>query len=58
MIWERPEGYDLHRLDNSKGYYPENCEWKEKSKHLKEHMIKRKIDKKRKIYFIISFHFE
>jgi len=34
---ERPKGYHLHRIDNSKGYYPNNCEWKEKSKHIKDH---------------------
>lgn len=34
---KRPEGYVIHRIDNSKGYYPENCEWKEKSKHIKDH---------------------
>ena len=34
---ERPEGHELHRIDNSKGYSPDNCEWKEKTLHLKEH---------------------
>jgi len=34
---ERPEGFELHRIDNSKGYYPNNCEWKEKSKHVADH---------------------
>lgn len=34
---ERPEDHDIHRIDNDKGYYPGNCEWKEKSKHRKDH---------------------
>ena len=34
---ERPEGYEIHRIDNSKGYYLNNCEWKEKSKHISDH---------------------
>jgi hypothetical protein len=34
---EQPEGYDIHRIDNNKGYYPDNCEWKERSKHRRDH---------------------
>jgi len=35
---ERPsEKHLLHRIDNSKGYYPDNCEWKLKSKHMSDH---------------------
>lgn len=35
---ERPsEDYLLHRIDNSKGYHPDNCEWKLKSQHISDH---------------------
>lgn len=35
---ERPnKNYHLHRMDNFKGYEPDNCEWKEKSQHLSDH---------------------
>lgn len=38
---ERPDGFELHRVDNDKGYYPNNCEWKNKSKHTRDHMRQR-----------------
>lgn len=34
---ERPKNYSLHRIDNSKGYNPKNCKWKETSKHIGDH---------------------
>ena len=37
-LGERPKGkYDLHRIDNDKGYQPNNIVWIEKSEHLKLH---------------------
>jgi len=34
---ERPKGYELHRIDNDKGYFPTNCEWKDRILHRLEH---------------------
>jgi hypothetical protein len=34
---KRPEGYEIHRIDDSKGYSPDNCEWKDRILHRKEH---------------------
>lgn len=34
---ERPDGHEIHRLDQEKGYEPGNCEWMEVSTHRKLH---------------------
>lgn len=44
------EGYTIERLDNDKGYYPENCTWilakyQNKNKTNKSHLIINGIDK-------------
>ena len=39
---ERPSPkHTLHRIDNSKGYCPENCEWVSHSEHMKLHWKER-----------------
>jgi len=40
---ERPSPkHTLHRIDSSKGYFPENCEWITHSEHMKLHWKKGK----------------
>lgn len=34
----RPEGFQLHRINNDLGYSPENCEWVARGKHQQGHM--------------------
>lgn len=34
---ERPEGYEIHRKNNLKGYEPDNCEWIDKGEHSSLH---------------------
>jgi hypothetical protein len=35
---ERPDGCEIHRVDNDKGYSPDNCEWKDRILHRQEHV--------------------
>lgn len=44
------EGYTIERIDNSKGYFPENCKWipaseQNKNKTNKSHLIIDGVDK-------------
>jgi hypothetical protein len=34
---ERPEGHQIHRIDNTRGYEPGNCEWLTPQQHREKH---------------------
>lgn len=40
---ERPDGYELDRIDNSRGYYKENCRWVTRSTNLRNTSVNRKF---------------
>ena len=39
---ERPLGYELHRIDNRRGYEPVNCEWVQRLDHRRLHSSHRR----------------
>jgi len=39
----RPDGYSLERIDNSKGYTPNNCKWATRSEQNRNHRRNRVI---------------
>ena len=42
-IGERPKGMTLDRIDNDKGYNPDNCKWSTKKEQQRNQQVTRKI---------------
>lgn len=47
----RPDGYSIDRIDNTKGYYKENCKWSDRHEQQKNKINSR-------IYFIKGEEFD
>jgi hypothetical protein len=43
---ERPRGLTLERIDNSRGYFPENCTWATRKRQTRNRSMSKLTDKK------------
>lgn len=51
----KPKGYSIERIDNSKGYYKENCKWADRFEQSNNRSSNNKVEYKGKTYTLKQF---